>query len=263
MGYDASQILELLRYNAKVRGELQDLMLRNVMEGEALSDQGAREYLHRGVGRRLNVIHLAMSQIYDLFPPSRLQPLPKAALNEVQVYLHAFVINLSGIFDCWAWAFVLRHGLLSSVGGPRDVGMFLQKTQRYLPAALQSYVATDPIKSWHEKYVKSFRDALAHRIPLYIPPSAYTTDDARRFNELDRQKMDFLRAGNADEAHRVMDEQEELGTAALVFMQELTSDPAAKPVLFHPQVNSDAATVVEFGNKFYDHWSATSAANRG
>jgi hypothetical protein len=261
MGYEASQILELLRYNANVRCALQDLMLRNVIEGESLSNQGAREYLHRGVGRRLNVIHLAISRIYDLFPPSRVQPLPKATLNEVQVYLHAFVINLSGIFDCWAWAFVLRHSLLSSIGGPRDVGMFLQKTQRFLPAVLQSYVASDPLKSWHEKYLKSFRDALAHRIPLYIPPSAYTTDDGRRFNELEQQKLVLLRAGNAEEAHRIMDEQEELGTAALVFMQELTSDATAQPVFFHPQVNSDAATVLEFGNKFYDHWSMTSATS--
>jgi hypothetical protein len=259
MGYDGSQVLELIRYNAKVRGELQDLMLRNVMEGESLRDQGAREYLHRGVGRRLNVIHLSISRIYDLFPPSRQQPLSKATLAEVQVYLHAFVVNLSGVFDCWAWAFVLRHGLLSSIGSPRDVGMFLQKTQRLLPTGLQTYVTTEPIKSWHEQYLKSFRDALAHRIPLYIPPSAYTADDARRFNELEQEKGEFLRAGNGVEAHRVMDEQEQLGTAALVFMQELTSDPNAKPVLLHPQVNSDAATVVEFGNKFYDHWSTSSA----
>jgi hypothetical protein len=257
MGYDAAQILDLVRYNAKVRGELQELMLRNVIEGETLPDEGAREYLHRGVGRRLNIIHLAISQIYDLFPPSRQQPLAKSTLNEVQVYLHAFVVNLSGIFDCWAWAFILRHGLLSRVGGPRDVGMFLQKTQRFLPSDLKTYVATDPIKSWHEEYMKSFRDALAHRIPLYIPPSAYTSDDVRRFNELEQQKMEFLNVGNAEEAHRIMDEQEELGTAALVFMQELTSDRNARPVFFHPQVNSDAATVVEFGNKFYDHWSAT------
>jgi hypothetical protein len=88
-GYEVSQVRELIVYKARVRGELQDLMLRNVIEGETLSDQGAREYLHRGVGRRLNVIHLAISRIYDLFPPSRQLPLPKATLNEVQVYQHA------------------------------------------------------------------------------------------------------------------------------------------------------------------------------
>lgn len=254
MEYEASQIMDLIRYNAKVLRELQDLMLRNVVEGESLSDQRAREYLHRGVGRRLNVIHLAISRIFELFPPSRRKPLPKAKLNEVQVYLHAFVANLSGIFDCWAWAFVLRYSLLPQVGGPRDVGMFLRTTQRFLPTPLETYLTTEPIKSWQTGYLKSFRDALAHRIPLYIPPSAYTAADARRFNELEVQKGQFLRAGNSSEAERVMDEQEQLGTAALVFMQELTSDPSAKPVLLHPQVNSDAATVVEFGNKFYDHW---------
>jgi hypothetical protein len=46
----------------------------------------------------------SLSKIYDLFEPSRRNPLPKATLNEVQVYLHAFFINLTGIFDCWFYS---------------------------------------------------------------------------------------------------------------------------------------------------------------
>ena len=99
MGYDGSQVLELIRYNAKVRGELQDLMLRNVMEGESLRDQGAREYLHRGVGRRLNVIHLSISRIYDLFPAftpgSRW---PKRRLPRCRSTCTRFVVNPLGSF---------------------------------------------------------------------------------------------------------------------------------------------------------------------
>ena len=180
MPYEASQVRELARNNAKVYAQFHRLMLRNMMEGGAVSDQATREYLHRGVGRRLNVIQLALGTIYELFPPSRRKPLAKATLSEVQVYLHAFVINLSGIFDCWAWALVLRHGLLARIGGPKHVGMFLSRTQSFLPLALQRYVTTEPIKSWHGEYLKSYRDALAHRIPLYIPPSAFSEQDAKR-----------------------------------------------------------------------------------
>jgi hypothetical protein len=33
-----------------------------------------------------------------------------------------------------------------------------------------TYVTGEPIKSWHGEYLKSFRDALAHRISLYQRP---------------------------------------------------------------------------------------------
>jgi hypothetical protein len=258
MGYDAVQVRDLARNSAKVYAQFHELMLKNLAEAATQLDQSSREYLQRGVGRRLNVIQLSLGKIYDLFPPSRSQPLPKATLSEVQVYLHAFVINLSGIFDCWAWAFVLRHGLLAKIGGPRRVGMFLARTQRFLPPELYTYVTTEPIKSWHRDYLKSYRDALAHRIPLYIPPSVYTKADMQRHDELGAHIAELLHAQRTTEAERAMDEQEQLGEACMVFLQELSSDPNSKPVFLHPQLNSDAAAVIEFGNKFYDNWHRTS-----
>jgi hypothetical protein len=74
---------------------------------------------------------------------------------------------------------------------------------------------------------------------------------------MDAQIGELLKAGKASEAEQVMGEQEQLGEACLVFLQELSSDPSSKPVWLHPQLNSDAATVVEFGNRFYDNWATT------
>jgi hypothetical protein len=71
--------------------------------------------------------------------------------------------------------------LLDQVGGPKNVGMFLARTQRFLPPELRIYVTTEPIKSWHQEYLKSYGDALAHRIPLYIPPSTFTQADTQRY----------------------------------------------------------------------------------
>ncbi len=33
-----------------------------------------------------------------------------------------------------------------------------------------AYLESSRIKSWHDDHLREFRDALAHRIPLYIPP---------------------------------------------------------------------------------------------
>jgi hypothetical protein len=56
MPYTRAQRGELIRGKTIVSDQLNELILRNVMVGGAISDQGTREYLQRGVGRRLNVI---------------------------------------------------------------------------------------------------------------------------------------------------------------------------------------------------------------
>jgi hypothetical protein len=51
----------------------------------------------------------------------------------VQIFLHAFVINLSGLFDNWAWPSIHRHDLLAEVGGARNVGIFKRRAQQFFP----------------------------------------------------------------------------------------------------------------------------------
>jgi hypothetical protein len=202
------------------------------------------------VGRRLNIIQLSIQKIYELFPPSQEEALPKATINEVQVYLQAFVINVSGIFDNWAWAFILRHNLLDSIGGKFSVGMFLPKTQGCLPASLRNYVTTEPRVTWHKTYMKDYRDALAHRIPLYVPPSRIDPKDIERYSELEDRKQKLCEVQDCDELERITDEQESLGKALPAFLKDFSSPE----VYFHPQLNSDCALVLEFANLFYSAW---------
>jgi hypothetical protein len=64
-----------------------------------------------GVGRRLKLLGRCVRNVFHLFPPSRTIPLASDDLDEVQISLHAFVMNLYGLFENLAWAFVLRHDL--------------------------------------------------------------------------------------------------------------------------------------------------------
>src|SRR5262249_5817486 len=143
-----------------------------------------RDYLRHGVGRRLGVLKKCLERIFSLFPPAQERPLSHEVLTEVQICLHAFVINLSGVFDNWAWAFVLRHELMPAIGDHRNIGMFKTATQRFLPGPLREYVTSAEISNWQDKYLKGYRDALAHRVPLYIPPAAWTPQDAERYQAL-------------------------------------------------------------------------------
>jgi hypothetical protein len=165
----------------EIRAEFDSALFACVRAGHLTQDERAKEYLLNGVGRRLGVLRECLASIFETFPPARSAPLSLAGLYQVQINLHAFVINLSGLFDNLAWAFVLRHGLLEKIGGRKRVGMFLQSTQQVLPVPLATYVTSATMTTWHGSYLKAYRDALAHRIPLYVPPATFTPQEQQRY----------------------------------------------------------------------------------
>lgn len=173
MAYSSEQIEHLNGECRRLAGELQALNFEGLGQSARQSSDRVIEHLQHGVGRRLGVLKAAMEEIFSVFPPAQEQPLGHDRLIGVQINLHAFVINLAGIFDNWAWAFVFRHELLEQVGGRTNVGLFKSATQRSLPPQLRDYLTSEDIGSWQDKYLKGYRDALAHRIPLYIPPAAW------------------------------------------------------------------------------------------
>jgi len=250
----AVELLKQLRTNHdKVIHDLQTLMFEGLKHSEPLGSEEAKRQLRHGVGRRLGVMKKSVEQIFTLFPPAQQTPLQSEVLMEVQIYLHAFVINLSGIFDNWAWAFLFRHGLNERID-KRNVSLFKKETQRLLPASLSDYLSSQDISTWHEKYLKNYRDSLAHRIPLYIPPAQYTDDDAKRYQELERQKIECIRQGEWDRLDAVWAEQDSVGRSCPLFMHEFSDEERSRPLLLHPQILSDGMTVTEFGNRYYAAW---------
>ena len=131
MSFSVEQLAQLDEEFERVRRLLQDLKLRVVAEGQA-QDAGSRlrEHLLHGAGRRLGVLLRAIENVFALFPPSTTKPLSSDALADVQINLHAFVLNSFGIYDNWAWAYVLRHDLEAVIGDPRRIGLFQDATRR-------------------------------------------------------------------------------------------------------------------------------------
>jgi hypothetical protein len=174
MFFTDKQAAHLSQECRKALQDLQDLQLKIVVQGQPL-DAAPRltEHLLHGAGRRVGVIRRAIENVFSLFPPETKRPLQSDALADVQINLHAFVMNLYGIYDNWAWAYVLRHDLESTIGDRRRIGLFHNATRDRLPSPLRTYLASPTTTEWHEKYAKSYRDALAHRIPPYLPPAQF------------------------------------------------------------------------------------------
>lgn len=255
MSYTAEQAAHLTSECARFVGSLQALMLDGLAQSSRALPELAKTYLNHGVGRRLSVMRRSLAEIFDLFPPSRQEPLSHELGTDVQVRLHAFVINLSGVFDNWAWAFVHRHGLLGRLGGRREnVGLFNTRTQRLLPEPLEVFLTSQEISSWQRRYLKGYRDALAHRIPLYIPPATFTRQNEELYNELQREKLRLFQLRDWERLDEVWAQQDAIGSACYQFLHEYSAAEDARPVLLHPQILSDSATVIEFGNRFYPVW---------
>lgn len=234
---------------------LHALSMQHVMEGQHLLHDGVREHLLHGAARRLGVMRRAIARIFELFPLDQSRPLNSEALEDVQINLHAFVINLSGIFDNWAWAYVFRHGLLGKIGNRRDVGLFNQLTKPHLPVQIRDYLSSSTIMEWRENYLRNYRDALAHRIPLYIPPAEFTPEECARYNELEVEKIKLIRDMNWTSLEVLYAEQAALGLPSFTFLHSFAEDEPSRPLFLHPQLITDGQGVVEFGQLFLKYWN--------
>lgn len=253
--YTPAQRQKFMDSHASLLLALQELSLKHLMEAEPFShDSGVREQLLHGAARRLGVLCRSLVRIFELFPLDQERPLSMDTLADVQINLHAFVINLSGIFDNWAWAYVVRHDLLGKIGGLHSVGLFNSATRSRLPLALREYLGTQSLHDWQTKYLKNYRDALAHRIPLYIPPAEFTAEEGVRFNELEAEKQRCMRELNWPRINAIHAEQSDLGVPSFTFQHSFAADQPSRAVLMHPQLLTDGHGVVEFGKLFLEHW---------
>ena len=98
--------------------------------------------------------------------------------------------------------------------------------------------------------MKDFRDALAHRIPLYIPPFIVTPDVLDEYNRLERASGDAMRARKFAEYDRLQEEQKKLGRFRPWIIHSRTEN--AHSIAFHPQLLADFNTVDEFGRKMLE-----------
>jgi hypothetical protein len=172
--------------------------------------------------------------------------------SDVEINLHAVVINIYGVPDNLAWVYVLEKGIAIK---PSRVGLFNKETQKHLPREVLLYVKRKTIKERHGKYAKNYRDALAHRIPLYIPPWSCTHEEGEKYRELEAMISEEMTKGNFDQVQKLTDEQGALRSVCLTFLHSFSDDQTCPPVYFHPQVIADARTVMEIISMVRPHLS--------
>lgn len=209
----------------------------------------AREYAQHGFLRRFGTLRRCIENAFVLVPPSTETIPDKRVLNDAQINVQAFVANVYGSIDNLAWVWIYERDLDQTIHRNR-VGLRVQNTEvrATLSAAFQDYLGTRD--GWME-HVIEYRDALAHRIPLYIPPGNVRPKDVDAYNALQLQMNDALyRSADPNEYERLSGEERRLLFFRPVITHSLTETTARYP--FHAQMIADFLTVEEFGYRMLD-----------
>jgi len=99
-------------------------------------------------------------------------------------------------------------------------------------------------------HVAEFRDSLAHRIPLYIPPYIIAEDRAAEHAQLSKDALVAAQHGDFTVYHKLMTDQKALGRFRPWMTHSVTEQ--SPRVVFHAQMLQDYAAVEEFGSKILD-----------
>jgi hypothetical protein len=257
MRYDEQALKDIAEKYAEIGRIHEQLALRLSSMESTLCDARAKEHLTQGVGRRLSILTRCIQNIFSIFPVGRTEPLAPEELADLNINLHAFLINLSGLLDNLGWVFVFANNLLgdSKEGklAKKNIGLFNEKTQPYLPEKLRTYLNTERMKRWYSEYSQNYRDALAHRIPLYVPPFELIGEEGEKYRALEDQihGLDLSVSANFAIYDQLREKQKELGRASLFFMHSF--DEGSHPRLLHAQVIIDYLTVEEILNSFCEN----------
>jgi hypothetical protein len=114
-----------------------------------------------------------------------------------------------------------------------------------LSEAFQTYLKSRD--EWME-HVIEYRDALAHRIPVYIPPGGVPTKNVDAYNDFTRRMNEALYVRwDPSEYERLSAEQEKLLVFQPMITHSIRETTAHFP--FHVQMIADFLTVEEMGQK--------------
>lgn len=216
------------------------------------NDPRAQEHAHHGFSRRLKTLVRCIDNTFEILPPDRVDPLTIEEQYDANINLHAFVFNVFGCVDNLAWIWVAEKNVTKEDGSPiPNEWVGLRKKNKLVcnsfSREFQDYL--NGLNAWFD-YQENFRHALAHRIPLYIPPYRITDDKEAAYRDFEGRMTDAFNRSNFEEYDRLSAEQDALGE----FMPVMTHSfqEGAKLVVVHPQLLADFNTIEELGRKMLE-----------
>lgn len=199
-----------------------------------------------GLARRLRILHLGLAAIVAVAYPRRKEPLSDAEQLDVTLHLNSFYLHIRGCLDNLAWC--LTHEL-QLFGAEMQEEAVAQKVNLFGKAFLEKLasVAPDTVAfmqrhaEWHSD-LKTVRDPVAHRVPIYAVPAVLTEDAAERYRSVYQRAEEARTGGNLDLAERLFEELNGIGDYIPYFAHSPSAANGVRKI--YPQVADDLSTVL-------------------
>jgi hypothetical protein len=249
--YYSDEALRMLAADyASLRGKLDYLLEKYITLG--VTNRRAIEFARHGVPRRLKVMMRCITNVFEQIPPERTELPSRDELSDATINVQSFVFNVFGAIDNLAWVWMHEIGQKRADGTPipdGHIGLGPDNTsvRTTLSKDFQAYLAT--LDDWF-KHMAKLRHALAHRIPLYIPPYVIEEKDQAAYTALEASMTEAVKKHDFAEYDRLAGEQLKLGRFRPWVQHSF--EEKAKPVVFHAQMLADFNTVDELARKMLD-----------
>lgn len=214
----------------------------------------AAEYFQHGFVRRMGTLMRCVDNVFSLIPMNTEKVPDKNVLHDAQINIQTFFANVYGCVDNLAWVWTYEKGLDKKIRR-NSVGLRAKHNdvRSKLSADFQDYLVS--LDAWLD-YIIEYRDALAHRIPVYVPPGGVPARHVDAYNTLERgiQEALYVR-GDAYEYEQLLAEQNKLLVFQPLISHSITETTAH--YAFHVQMVVDFMTVDDMGNKMLEELGLT------
>jgi hypothetical protein len=241
--YSSATLNEFHERHSALSGKCRQLMERYLSRNYNVPR--AREYAMHGFSRRLEGLVRCIDNVFRILPPDIAGLPTRENLLDATINLQSFVFNVFGSIDNLAWIWVQEKSLVKANGSPlpnSSVGLNRKNTLVRGSFSTEFQKHLSRLNDWFD-YLEGFRHALAHRIPLYIPPYVVSKDKDAAYRSLENRmsEADFT------EYERLSAEQKALAMFTPCMTHSFEEE--AKPIVFHSQMLIDFLTVEELAKK--------------
>lgn len=199
-------------------------------------DEETTSYALHGFLRRTATIMRCIDQIFNTCPPEA-DRMGNEELDDTIIFIQAFIFNIFGAIDNLAHIMNSHFSLNVARNkiGFAPANKFASFRQLLSPN-FQNKLKEYDDRGWFA-YLIDYRHSLAHRIPLYIPPTVMNKADLPKYNELSSLWTEAILKHEFDKADKIEQERQELGKFVPLIGHSFYEDHHR--IAFHKQLLSD------------------------
>lgn len=257
--YSEQDAEELKKYVKSIPNEF-DKILIAMKFSSVLRKTKAKEYLNQGFNRRLKTLSKCICAIFKLTEPNSTVKPTDNELYDVYIYLQSFYINVYGCLDNLARIWVEELQIKNASGKQIrkfEINLWKKNSVVWNTLSTEMQKLIESRETWIN-FIIDFRDATAHRIPIYVPPFALSKREEDMYNNLETEMQHSLMKNNIEAYELAKEKQSKIGKFMPIARHSFTESNSQ--ILYHSQILVDWDTILELMNQMITDLEAKYAA---